>query len=145
MVTSVLSDNNARAHDFGTNSPLLLSRPAAAKTGTTGPFTDTWTVGYAPQVVTGVWTGNADMSPMVGITGVTGAAPIWHNFMEEAFRIMRLPVERFLPPPGVQRGRRCRLANTRQVAYGTSSTPDLYATGTTPYCTVPAAAGMGGG
>jgi membrane peptidoglycan carboxypeptidase len=42
------------------NSALRLSRPAAAKTGTTTDYKDVWTVGYTPQIVAGVWVGNND-------------------------------------------------------------------------------------
>jgi membrane peptidoglycan carboxypeptidase len=141
MVTDVLSDNAARAHSFGQNSPLLLSRPAAAQTGTANQLTDNWTEGYVPQLVTGVWAGNGDNSPMVGITGVTGAVPIWHTFMQRAFQVLRLPVQSFRRPSGVQRGTRCRLANTGRLSYG--SVPlDLYPAGAMPYCTVPRVRGV---
>ena len=82
LVTDILSDDAARAPAFGTGGPLLLSRPAAAKTGTTDDFRDNWTVGYTRYLVTGVWAGNSDGSPMQSASGVTGAAPIWHAFME---------------------------------------------------------------
>ena len=51
----------------------------ATKTGTTDNFTDNWTLGYTPDVVVDIWTGNADNSPMVNSIGITGAAPIWHS------------------------------------------------------------------
>lgn len=82
LVTSILSDNRARLPEFGENSPLRLSRPAAAKTGTTTDFRDNWTMGYTRYLVTGVWAGNSDGRPMVDASGVTGAAPIWNAFME---------------------------------------------------------------
>lgn len=84
LVGDILSDNAARTPAFGPNSPLLLSFPAAVKTGTTNDFRDNWTIGYTPNLVAGVWVGNADFTPMVHTTGVSGAAPIWHNFMEGA-------------------------------------------------------------
>lgn len=82
QVTDILSDNAARAPAFGTNSPLRLSKPAAAKTGTTTSFRDNWTVGYTRQLLVGVWVGNSDGQPMRNTTGISGAAPIWHDFME---------------------------------------------------------------
>ena len=46
---------------------------------------DSWTVGFTPHLVAGVWVGNNDGSPMKpGATGLTVAAPIWHSFMEDA-------------------------------------------------------------
>jgi 1A family penicillin-binding protein len=99
LITSMLSDNAARAKTFGQNSPLRLSRPAAAKTGTTNDFRDNLTVGYTPDLVVGVWVGNSDNSPMQGVSGITGAAPIWKQIMEEA--LAGRPAADFVPPPGV--------------------------------------------
>jgi len=82
LITSILSDSAARAPMFGTNSVLNLSFPAAVKTGTTDEYRDNWTIGYTPDLVTGVWVGNADNSPMIDTSGVSGAAPIWAEFME---------------------------------------------------------------
>ncbi len=84
LMTSILSDNAARTPSFGANSVLNLPFAAAVKTGTTNDFRDNWTIGYTPDIVTGVWVGNADYTPMVHTTGVTGAAPIWAEFMTEA-------------------------------------------------------------
>ena len=81
LITSILSDNQARSWMFGSNSVLNLPFPVAAKTGTTNDFRDNWTLGYTPDLVTGVWVGNADYTPMVNTTGVSGAAPIWSQFM----------------------------------------------------------------
>ncbi len=105
LITDILADNDARALSFGRNSVLQLSRPAAVKTGTTTDWRDNWTVGYTPQLVTGVWVGNADNAPMLGVSGVTGAGPIWHDFMELAHR--HLPVQKFAQPPGFVRTEIC--------------------------------------
>src|SRR5256885_11528174 len=55
--------------------------PAAAKAGTTNDFRDNWTVGYTTDYVMGVWVGNDDNSPMINVSGISGAAPIWHDAM----------------------------------------------------------------
>lgn len=82
LVTDIISDNAARAAIFGENSRLKLSRPAAAKTGTTTNFRDNWTMGYTKYLVAGVWAGNNDGRPMRNADGITGAGPIWNKFME---------------------------------------------------------------
>ncbi|RME61144.1 MAG: LysM peptidoglycan-binding domain-containing protein [Caldilineae bacterium] len=82
LLTDILSDNRARTPAFGPNSALHLSRPAAAKTGTTSDWRDNLTVGYTRYLVAGVWTGNSDGAPMRGSSGAAGAAPIWRAFME---------------------------------------------------------------
>lgn len=84
LISHILADNTARSPAFGPNSQLRLSFDAAVKTGTTNEFIDNWTIGYTPDLVTGVWVGNADYTPMINTSGVTGAAPIWHAFMEAA-------------------------------------------------------------
>lgn len=84
LISSILSDNQARAPMFGTNSILNLPFPVAAKTGTTTDFRDNWTVGFTPDVAVGVWVGNPDNTEMVGTTGVSGAAPIWADVMQKA-------------------------------------------------------------
>lgn len=98
LIGNVLADNEARTPAFGPSSPLLLSFPAAVKTGTTNDFRDNWTIGYTPDLVAGVWVGNADFTPMVHTTGVTGAAPIWHAFMEGALAGKATP---FARPGGI--------------------------------------------
>ncbi len=99
LLSDILSDNAARTPAFGPNSALNLGRPAAVKTGTTNDYRDNLTVGYTPQLVTGVWVGNADNAEMIDISGVSGAGPIWNQFMSAA--LANEPVESFTPPPGV--------------------------------------------
>jgi membrane peptidoglycan carboxypeptidase len=84
LIASILSDNEARAPMFGRNSVLNLPFPAAAKTGTTNDFRDNWTMGFTPDLAVGVWVGNADYTPMINSTGLSGAAPIWSQFMQNA-------------------------------------------------------------
>lgn len=84
LITSILSDNTARTPMFGANSVLNLPFQVAVKTGTTNDFRDNWTLGYTPDLAVGVWVGNADYTPMVNSTGLTGAAPIWSQFMQAA-------------------------------------------------------------
>lgn len=80
LVTSVLSDAQARRETFG--STLDTSVPAAVKTGTTDDYKDSWTMGYTPDTAVGVWVGNNDNKPMAQIAGSLGAAPIWHAIIE---------------------------------------------------------------
>ena len=96
VLTDILADNTARMTAFGENSVLRLSRPAAVKTGTTTDWRDNWTVGYTLDLAVGVWTGNADNEPMGHVSGVTGAGPIWHDFMEEALKAE--PIREFREP-----------------------------------------------
>lgn len=86
QLTSIMTDNNARAPEYGINNQLILpelNRPAAAKTGTTNDNRDTWTMGYTTDLAVGVWVGNSNNSKMNGVLGSEGPAPIWHKFMVE--------------------------------------------------------------
>src|SRR5574338_1721875 len=113
LMSSILSDNESRSWMFGRNSLLNLSFPVAAKTGTTNDFRDNWTLGYTPDLVTGVWVGNADYTPMVNTTGLTGAAPIWSQFMEFAVPYLTngSPTP-FTRPPGIVERAICALSGT---------------------------------
>ncbi|MBN1310036.1 MAG: transglycosylase domain-containing protein [Anaerolineae bacterium] len=84
LLTSILSDTEARIPAFGAESPLSPPYPAAAKTGTTNDFRDNWTMGFLTDLAVGVWVGNTDNSPMIEVSGVTGAGPIWRGIMDGA-------------------------------------------------------------
>ena len=113
LISSILSDNNARSLMFGPNSALNLSFPVAAKTGTTNDIRDNWTLGYTPDLVTGVWIGNADYTPMTNSSGLSGAAPIWSQFMEFAVPYLTngAPTP-FIRPAGIVDKVVCRLSGT---------------------------------
>src|SRR5215213_7044297 len=113
LISSILSDNEARSWMFGRNSLLNLPFQVAAKTGTTNDFRDNWTLGYTPDLVTGVWVGNADYTPMVNTTGLTGAAPIWSSFMQYAVPIISggAPTP-FAIPPGITEKAVCSISGT---------------------------------
>ncbi|MDP8238157.1 MAG: transglycosylase domain-containing protein [Candidatus Hatepunaea meridiana] len=62
---------------------------AIGKTGTSSGFRDSWFIGATPYLVTAVWVGYDDNHPMKlekgsGVTGASGAAPIWADFMINA-------------------------------------------------------------
>jgi penicillin-binding protein 1C len=110
LIADILSDDSARVTGFGRNSILKLDRPAAVKTGTTTDFHDNWTVGFTPDLVVGVWAGNADHAAMRNITGVTGAAPIWHQFMRTVLE--GTAVRAFQRPPGMLPVEICALSGS---------------------------------
>ncbi len=81
LVTDILADRSARAMAFGEINLMDIGKRAAVKTGTTKDFHDNWAFGYFPDFALGVWVGNADGSLMNGVSGLTGAVPIWHDVM----------------------------------------------------------------
>jgi membrane carboxypeptidase/penicillin-binding protein PbpC len=108
LISDILSDNQARTLGFGPHSALRLDRPAAVKTGTTTNFHDNWTVGYTPELVVGVWTGNASYEPMREVDGLSGAAPIWHHFIRSV--LTGRPETPFQRPAGLTRTEVCSLS-----------------------------------
>lgn len=102
IMTDILSDNTARiSPSFPRGNALELSRPAAVKTGTSDEYRDSWTIGYTPQYTVGIWVGNNDNRSMNDVTGLLGAAPIWHAVMEYIHARDQVPVEEWLRPPTV--------------------------------------------
>jgi penicillin-binding protein 1C len=128
LITSILSDAKARAPMFGTNSILNLSFPAAVKTGTTNDYRDNWTIGYTPDLAVGVWVGNADYTPMVNTSGVSGAAPIWAKLMEYAVPYLTgNNPSSFVQPPGIVEKVICTASGTEPSEYCTDQRTELFA------------------
>lgn len=57
--------------------------PVAGKTGTTSDYKDSWFAGFTPFMTTVVWVGY-DQNLISGLTGASGAVPIWLNYMKNA-------------------------------------------------------------
>ena len=117
MLTDIMSDNAARSAFFGWDSPLRLSRPAAAKTGTTTDWRDNWTMGFTPELVTGVWVGNTNNDQMKKSFGSTAAAPLWHDFMEDVYKTIPpfkdLKPTAFKQPDGLERVEVCAVSGLK--------------------------------
>ncbi|MFN7153007.1 MAG: penicillin-binding protein 1C [Acidovorax sp.] len=81
IVGDILSDGNARARTFGTDSVLATRFWTAVKTGTSKDMRDNWAVGWSERYTVGVWVGNASGAAMHDVSGTSGAAPIWSAVM----------------------------------------------------------------
>ncbi len=106
LITDILSDSSVRLGP----GISLTGRANAAKTGTSTKRDpqndeirlpkDLLVFGYTPNIVTGVWVGNADGSALKGAAdGYNTSAPIWKQFME--FALTDTPVESFAIPAGI--------------------------------------------
>lgn len=87
LLNDVLSDNEARIPLLGTPNNFMFfgeNQDVAAKTGTTNNNRDAWLIGYSPEVVVGVWTGNNDNSPMTRGSAISGTT--FRSIMQEALR-----------------------------------------------------------
>jgi len=103
IISDMLADNNARIADFGPSSSLYIpGQYVPVKTGTTNDFRDNWTDGYTKNFVVIVWVGNNDNSRMSYIaSGITGAAPIWHEIMVNLLKEKPSPPSSFSRPDNV--------------------------------------------
>ncbi len=101
LISSVLSDNEARSAEFGTNSYLKVSGlDVMVKTGTTNDKRDNWTIGGNNNAMVGVWVGNNDNSQMLNVaSGISGASPIWHKIVLAA--MTGKPKASFTIPPNI--------------------------------------------
>jgi membrane carboxypeptidase/penicillin-binding protein len=101
IISDILKDNNARTSAFGARSELYFGdSPVSVKTGTTNDYKDNWTIGYTQSSLVAVWVGNNDNTPMSGlVSGVTGAAPIFHDIMQEL--LITRPAQEFPKPASV--------------------------------------------
>ena len=99
IVGDILSDPNARARTFGTDSVLATRFWTAVKTGTSKDMRDNWAMGWSQHYTVGVWVGNASGAPMWDVSGTSGAAPIWAAVVQHlhAHTPSRAPA----PPPGL--------------------------------------------
>ena len=96
-ISNILSDNIARAPEFGYNSPLYFpNMDVAVKTGTTNDYRDAWIIGYNNSIVIGVWAGNNDNTPMIQRIAEFSAAPLWHEVM--AYAMTKYPASFFTKP-----------------------------------------------
>jgi membrane carboxypeptidase/penicillin-binding protein PbpC len=101
LITSILSDNEARHFMFGRGNVLELPElVVAAKTGTSNDFRDSWAMGYTTDVTIGVWVGNNDSAPMAEVAGANGAGQIWRELMIR-YHLGR-PATPFPRPAGVE-------------------------------------------
>jgi membrane peptidoglycan carboxypeptidase len=96
LVTHVLSDEPARWPSLGHPNPLEIGRPAGAKIGRVGNGRESWTVGYTPHLVAGVWLGTDQSGERVS---PDAAAGLWHAILQFASR--ERPAEGWVAPAGI--------------------------------------------
>ncbi|MBK9259634.1 MAG: penicillin-binding protein 1C [Polyangiaceae bacterium] len=111
VLTDILSDRHARLSSFGEDNVLEFDFPVAAKTGTSKGFRDNVTVGFSSRITVAVWVGNFDGSPMSGVSGISGAGPLFHDVMLAASRVF--PGESFKRPEGLVDVQVCPLSGGR--------------------------------
>ncbi len=130
LLSDILADDDARTLGFGRDSTLKIDRPAAVKTGTTTNFHDNWTIGYTPDLVIGVWVGNSDYQAMQDVTGLTGAAPIWHETIRKVLE--GKPKRDFARPDGLVQVEVCALSGLLPTEFCPHTRTEWFIAGTEP-------------
>ncbi|MBX7111560.1 MAG: transglycosylase domain-containing protein [Dehalococcoidia bacterium] len=110
MATSILSDpkNFCLTYNCAGAGLGLTDRASAVKTGTSEPYEnsrkigETWTFGYTPDLVTGVWAGNSDNSPMSNILSTSISWRAWRDFMTQADQLLQITPKAFPRPGGLE-------------------------------------------
>ena len=129
LITDILSDNVARIPAFGEGSVVELPFAAAVKTGTTTDWRDNWTIGYTTERLVGVWVGNADNTPMLDVSGIDGAGPIWRDLMLAAHAKAPAPFSR---PAGIEEVTICTPSGLLPTQYCPRTRQERFLTGTAP-------------
>ena len=115
--TAAAARRNGFAHD------------AAGKTGTSNDLRDAWFAGFTPTLLTVVWVGMDDDSPL-GLTGAEAALPIWTAFMRNALAERAMP--EFMPPSRVTLVDVCSDTGLRTVGGCPRAVTEAFASGTEP-------------
>jgi penicillin-binding protein 1C len=99
VVSDILGDPAARAVTFGLDNHLATAFWTAVKTGTSEDMRDNWCIGFSSDFTVAIWVGNFEGDSMHDVSGVSGAAPIWHDLM--AALHPGLVSAEPAPPPGL--------------------------------------------
>jgi membrane carboxypeptidase/penicillin-binding protein PbpC len=131
LITNILSDEVARWPSLGHPNPLEIGRPAAAKVGGTTDHKDTWTIGYTPQTVVGVWAGDTDKNPIAeGQVPVAVSATLWHAITQYISR--ETPATSWEVPPGISNIDVCDPSGQLPTRYCPTVVSEVFLSGNEP-------------
>ncbi len=124
MMDVIQSGTGRRARSIGL--------PLAGKTGTTNGYRDAWFIGYAPNLVTGVWVGFDSVGTLGKVeSGAHAALPIWADFMRKSLNL--LPVQTFTVPDGIQFVEVDQATGALAAEPSQETTTEVFADGTVPH------------
>ena len=88
IMTDILKDTTQPSRDLIFGQWTNIGRPAALKTGTTDNLKDVYSVGFVPQLVTGVWMGNSNGDPMSSrdFSSAMGPGQLWRDYMRDVLQ-----------------------------------------------------------
>jgi penicillin-binding protein 1C len=101
LITSFLSDPQARLPTFPRYGPLEYPFAVAVKTGTSQGYRDAWTLAYSKKFIVGVWLGRADAGTMKELGGAASSARLAHAILVKLHGAKPgdIDAENFPPPP----------------------------------------------
>jgi membrane carboxypeptidase/penicillin-binding protein len=100
LLTHVLSDEAARWPSLGHPNPAEIGRSAAVKVGATADLHDTWTIGYTPERIIGVWVGSKNLQQIEnGQIPTKISAALWHAVTQYA--VQSFSATSWEIPPGI--------------------------------------------
>lgn len=123
IISHILTD--VERPDFPASWQYSKNRPTIAwKTGTSYGHQDAWSIGYTPRYTIGVWMGNFDGSPSIGLTGSSMAAPI----LFDLFQAIEPSISKqwFTKPENVQIRKVCATCGTLPTRHCRSLIDEYY-------------------
>ena len=119
----------------GTGVAANIGIPSAGKTGTADDYRNAWFIGFTPYLVTTVWVGNDDDSPMNKVTGGGVPAGIWAAIMKQA--TVAMPHDDWVQPDAVVQETVCGTTGLLAGPDCPDPRSDLYIKGTEPAAYAP--------
>ncbi len=126
LMTDLLKGVIKRGTGIGAN----IGIPEAGKTGTADDYRNAWFIGFTPSLVTGVWVGNDDDSPMNKVVGGGLPAQVWSAFMRRA--TAQMPIEDWPRPDGIVQATVCGMSGLLATPECLNPHPELFIKGTEP-------------
>jgi len=130
LINNILSDPQAQCITFGCGGLSIPGQSAAIKTGTSEPYEnsraigDTWALVYTPNLVVGVWAGNADNSPMYNISSTSISWRAARDFMVAALEGKE--ALQFEQPEGIEKAKVCVPSGLLPTEYCGKTIEDLF-------------------
>ncbi|NPV67559.1 MAG: penicillin-binding protein [Anaerolineae bacterium] len=131
LMNHMLSDRGLRARVFGASNVYDIGRPAGVYAGLAADGRDLWAVGYTPQRSVGVWLGNVDRSPTVGLDAGNGPASLWYAILRYTVERDGLPVVDWPRPATIVEQQVCAISGLLPTRYCPVVT-EVFAQGTQP-------------
>jgi membrane peptidoglycan carboxypeptidase len=137
LITDILTDPNAQCVDFGCGGLAVPGFKVAVKTGASQPFNpngpnadktgETWTFGYTPDVVVGIWAGNSDNTPLSNLLSTTIAFKSVRDTIPLYYGADKKETP-FVKPDNVVTGSICAISGLRATASSACprATTDLF-------------------